>query len=1815
MTNAPWSFARKTIWSCLLLAASLAFADVHVTPTGAGAADGSDWANAYPATQLQTAVNDLPAGQTVYLGSGTYTNGNLIINSSGSEGAPKRIIGVDTGGGFPLFQGVYVVDSQSGASFLRFPGAAHYWEIKNLSFRNYRYVLDMSLSGTTFDLRSNLVFENLAMDSIEDGLRIRNATQILIKNCSAIRYTKKAFRIGLYTSFMTYDGCSTDCNGGDDTFPARAIPVGFGGDDTNGDPLIHDITFVDCSSRNNRFQQSSDDYWNGDGFSTERGTYNIHHIRCASFDNHDGGYDHKATNTTFQDCIALGNKIGFRHWAGGGVYENCLSAYNKKRGGTSSSEALWISGNGGELTARFCTFHNNDSSQIVMEAAAIAVVEDSILSTDLSTAGFVSGPAQLTRTATYRPGVGVDPLYVAPSIDWRGAPADAFDNATYGLTKGYSSTRVGAPSNIPPTLAISATPNSGMPPLTVQFTAAAGDTDGIVVGYFWQFGDGSTSVDQNPSHTYTGIGSFVAQCIVRDNRGGSATQTVPIEITVPTTPTALRIESGSTTAYTDSLGQTWVADHSYGPGGGIVNRGAIEIANTVDDRLYQTERWGLSNYGILLANGTYTINLHFAETYPGITAAGQRVFSVTAEGASPAGWSNIDLFAETGGRNVALVKSATVRVTDNMLNLAFAATADNPLINAIELVPSANQGPDLAIAGAPTSGGIPLAVNFTATASDADGVVVAYQWDFGDGSSSTLQNPSHTYADTGIFAVSCTAIDNQGAMLTRHTTVTASGPAPGGLMAVRGAAGDATLTWNANGGATSYHVKRATTSGGPYTTVATVTTTTHTDVGLVSGQTYYYVVSSLGAGGESANSAEVSVTAKNITTIVDDADMSGVVFTGVWTTATTASGYYGSGYKADNNTGSTGGNSARFTPTLTGGSYQVYLRWTSGSNRASNLPVDITHAGGTTTVTVNQRNNGGTWMLLGTFQFGAGTGGNVLLRNTGTNGFVIADAVQFIELEPVPPQPPTGLTATGGVGQVSLTWTAPVGATSYNVKRAVTAGGSYTTIASGIAAANYTDTTAIGGTTYHYVVTAQNAYGESTVSASASAAAQLSSVIVDNTHTANTIIVGEWPAATTANGYYGSNYLTDLNTGSVGGKSVTFFPTLSGGTYVVSLRWTSGTNRANNVPVEVHHLGGVTLLTVNQRVNGGAWIPLGTFEFAPGTAGRVVVKNDGANGFVIADAVQFAQTAAVAANAPVITSATTAAGIYGQPFQYAITADNDPSFYSAAGLPAGLTLNTATGVISGAPTAVGAFSVGLGAINTAGTGTASLALVVAAAPQSITFPNPGPKTYGDAPVTLAATASSGLPVSYSLVSGPAQLSGATVTLTGAGPVEIEANQSGNGLIAPAAPVRISFVVAKAAQTITFPNPGPKTFGDAPFALTATASSGLPVTYLLVSGPAQIAGSTVTLSGAGTVEIEANQAGDANREAAPPVRTTFVVAKATAEITLDGLLQTYDGMPKPVTAQTDPTGLDVLITYDGSEDAPVYPGSYAVVATLEDDDYTGSVSGTLVISTSIIVRHAPVINGIVDGSVQVLLSESFALNGNAAVSGDLLVPGTPSVVLNGNALTAGTLDAGGVATPGNATITLNGGAVVRYIVRQVDPADLPAVAAPAAPTGTQDTTLNNSSQSVADFAVVRNLTLNGNAGTVAVPPGVYGNLTANGNSGFVFGVAGTTEPAVYQLQQLQLNGASKLDLVGPVVIRLANNLTLNGSINKFGEPSALVVEIANGGVTLNGSTVLLGSVIAPSGTVTVNGSSTLRGKAVRADRITINGNGLLSTDLE
>ncbi|MEI7902905.1 MAG: hypothetical protein WCK89_21885, partial [bacterium] len=171
-------------------------------------------------------------------------------------------------------------------------------------------------------------------------------------------------------------------------------------------------------------------------------------------------------------------------------------------------------------------------------------------------------------------------------------------------------------------------------------------------------------------------------------------------------------------------------------------------------------------------------------------------------------------------------------------------------------------------------------------------------------------------------------------------------------------------------------------------------------------------------------------------------------------------------------------------------------------------------------------------------------------------------------------------------------------------------------------------------------------------------------------------------------------------------------------------------------------------------------------------------------------------------------------------------------------------------------------------------------------PQTITFAPLSAKTYGDAPFGLTATASSGLTVSYeSSDTNVATVVSNLVTILNAGGTTLTASQAGDANYSAADPVPQTLTVNKAGQTITFGALAPKTYGDAPFSLTATASSGLAVSYASSdTNVATVAGSTVTLRKGGSTVITATQAGDANRFAAVPVPQTLTVFKATPVLT-------------------------------------------------------------------------------------------------------------------------------------------------------------------------------------------------------------------------------------------------------------------------------------------------------------------------------------------
>ena len=193
---------------------------------------------------------------------------------------------------------------------------------------------------------------------------------------------------------------------------------------------------------------------------------------------------------------------------------------------------------------------------------------------------------------------------------------------------------------------------------------------------------------------------------------------------------------------------------------------------------------------------------------------------------------------------------------------------------------------------------------------------------------------------------------------------------------------------------------------------------------------------------------------------------------------------------------------------------------------------------------------------------------------------------------------------------------------------------------------------------------------------------------------------------------------------------------------------------------------------------------------------------------------------------------------------------------------------------------------------------------IGAASQTITFGTLAGKTYGDAPFAVTATASSGLPVAFSsLTTGVCTVAGSTVTIVAAGSCTIRASQAGDASYDAALDVDRTFAVAKAAQTTTFGTLAGKTYGDAPFAVMATASSGLPVAFSSqTTGVCTVAGSTVTIVAAGTCTIRASQAGDANYNAALNVDRTFAVAKKAAVVTANDASRAY-GAANPVFTAT------------------------------------------------------------------------------------------------------------------------------------------------------------------------------------------------------------------------------------------------------------------------------------------------------------------------
>ena len=266
--------------------------------------------------------------------------------------------------------------------------------------------------------------------------------------------------------------------------------------------------------------------------------------------------------------------------------------------------------------------------------------------------------------------------------------------------------------NDSPVAGAAAMPTNGVAPVMVAFDATSStDSDGTIVAYAWDFGDGSNSAGASPMHTYANVGNFTAVLTVTDDDGATASDSVSISVTA--LPNNAPIAAASATPRT----------------------GIAPLAVTFDSTGSFDSDGMLSAYNWNFGDGASSTRANPSHTY-----------------------NNVGNF------------TATLTVTDDDGATASASVS-------ISVTAAPNNAPTAVAAASPLSGDSPLSVDFDSSGSmDTDGNIAAYAWDFDDGARSTQRNPSHTYNNAGNYTAVLTVTDDRGATGTDSVDIEVTGP-------------------------------------------------------------------------------------------------------------------------------------------------------------------------------------------------------------------------------------------------------------------------------------------------------------------------------------------------------------------------------------------------------------------------------------------------------------------------------------------------------------------------------------------------------------------------------------------------------------------------------------------------------------------------------------------------------------------------------------------------------------------------------------------------------------------------------------------------------------------------------------------------------------------------------------------------------------------------------------------------------------------------------------------------------------------------------
>ncbi len=383
--------------------------------------------------------------------------------------------------------------------------------------------------------------------------------------------------------------------------------------------------------------------------------------------------------------------------------------------------------------------------------------------------------------------------------------------------------------------------------LDCTFTDASTDSDGAVVSWQWDFGDGATSTDQHPTHAYGSAGTYMVTLTVTDDDGAVANVSQSVTVNAANVaPVAAFAEScvdldcTFTDASTDSDGAvvSWQWDfgdgatstdqhptHAYG------SAGTYTVALTVTDddgavaNVSQSVTVSAANVAPVAAFGESCVDLDCTFTDASTDSDGAVVSWQWdfGDGATSTDQHPTHVYGSAGTYTV------TLTVTDD--DGASANVSQSVTVSAANVAPVAAFGESC----------VDLDCTFTDASTDSDGAVVSWQWDFGDGATSTDQHPTHAYGSAGTYTVTLTVTDDDGAVanVSQSVTVSAANVAPVAAFGESCVDLDCTFTdastdsdgavvswqWDFGDGATStdQHPTHAYGSAGTYTVTLTVT--------------------------------------------------------------------------------------------------------------------------------------------------------------------------------------------------------------------------------------------------------------------------------------------------------------------------------------------------------------------------------------------------------------------------------------------------------------------------------------------------------------------------------------------------------------------------------------------------------------------------------------------------------------------------------------------------------------------------------------------------------------------------------------------------------------------------------------------------------------------------------------------------------------------------------------------------------------------------------------------------------------------------------